>query len=104
MSRSWRGRRTSVPLSRLSHGLMILCRWLRDILRFMTGQNATQFKGQVSEELMRQLVFATNAKVQEEFKRQHGEMIERAVKGLTAAHDALDLLRQRLRGKGDLQV
>jgi len=70
----------------------------------MTGQNATQFKGQVSEELMRQLVFATNAKVQEEFKRQHGEMIERAVKGLTAAHDALDLLRQRLRGKGDLQV
>jgi len=53
---------------------------------------------------MRELVFATNAKAQEEFKRQHGEMIERAVKGLTAAHDALDLLRQRLKGKGDPQV
>jgi len=69
----------------------------------MTGQPAP-FKGQVSEDLMRQLVFATNRDVQEEFKRQHGEMIERAVKGLTAAHDALDLLRQRLKGKGDLQV
>jgi len=79
-------------------------RWLRDILRFMTGQSATPFKGQVSEELVRQLVFATNAEVQEEFKRQHGEMIERAIKGIKAAHDSLDLLRYRLKNKGDLQV
>jgi hypothetical protein len=70
----------------------------------MTGQSATPFKGQVSEELVRELVFATNTKEHEEFKRQHGAIIERAVKGIAAAHDALDLLRLRLKGKGDIQI
>src|SRR5258706_8022641 len=70
----------------------------------MTGQSATPFKGQVSEDLVRELVFATNATVQQEFKRQHGEMIERAVKGITAAHDALDFFRQRFKEKPDLQL
>ncbi len=62
------------------------------------------FEPQVSEELVRGLVFSSNQRVQEEFKRHHNEMIERAVKGIKSAHDSLDLLRYRLRERGDVQV
>ena len=64
----------------------------------------TAFKPQVSEELVRSLVFSSNQRVQEEFKRHHTEMIERAIKGIKSAHDSLDLLRYRLKEKGDVQV
>src|SRR5690242_10678462 len=76
----------------------------KHIRGIMNGPTSQQFERQVSEELVRSLVFSSNQRVQEQFKKRHGAMIERAVKGIKAAHDALDLLRFRLKGKGDQQV
>jgi len=64
----------------------------------------TAFEPQVSEELVRSLVYSSNQRVQAEFKSRHGTMIERSIKGIKAAHDSLDLLRHRLKDKGDEQV
>jgi len=41
------------------------------------------------------MVFATDVHVHEEFRERHGDMIERAVRGITLAHDNLDLFRKR---------
>ena len=64
----------------------------------------TAFEPQVSEELVRSLVYSSNQRVQAEFKNRHVVMIERAIKGIKAAHDSLDLLRYQLKDKGDVQV
>ena len=64
----------------------------------------TAFEPQVSEELVRSLVYSSNQRVQAEFKSRHGTTIERSIKGIKAAHDSLDLLRHRLKDKGDEQV
>src|SRR5437879_2379550 len=53
-------------------------------------------------EAVRDLLFASNAQVQARFRSEFPAEIERAIKGVTAAHRALELFRHRL--KSSIQI
>lgn len=52
-------------------------------------------KGQVSEQRVRDLVYSSNERVHSVFHERHGELVDRAISGITLAHDYLDLFRSR---------